>query len=110
MDSEELSLNKVGASVLQKFANEEIMTKSELDKKLDAVMNKYVDHMDRKFASLQADIDHRFKQVDFRFEQVNQRFDQVDKRFGGIDVRYNWIISLIITATIGVISIIIKIH
>lgn len=117
MNNENQTLNKIGEAVVQKFVNEEIMTKSELDQKLDAVMNKYVNHIDRKFDVLQKDIDTRFEQVDSRFAQVDARFaqvdarfDQVDKRFTQIDSRYNWIIGLIITAGISIIGVLVKLH
>ena len=84
MSNENQTLTKIGESIVQKFANEEIMTKSELDGKLDAVMEKYTRHIDTKFAiiddkfalmdnkidALRADVDKRFEQVDKRFEQV----------------------------------------
>lgn len=110
MNNENNNLNKFGEAIIQKFINEEVMTKTELNLQLDRVMGKYVEHIDHKFDVLQQDIDNRFKQIDKRFEQVDKRFEQVDKRFAQIDVRYNWIIGLIVTATIGIISIVIKLH
>ena len=59
-----ISITKIGEAILQKFVNEEIMTKSELDHKLDAVMNKYVAHINDKFTVLQRDMNHHFEQVD----------------------------------------------
>ena len=103
MSIENNGLNKFGEAIIQKFVNEEIMTKNEFSQQLDRVMGKYVEHFDQRIDSLQQDIDKRF-------EQVDRRFEQVDKRFGQIDIRYNWIIGLIITATIGIISIVLKLH
>ena len=52
INNQNQTLNKIGEAMLQKFVNEEIMTKSELDHKLDDIMNKYVAHIDSKFAVL----------------------------------------------------------
>jgi flagellar capping protein FliD len=103
INNQNQTLNKIGEAMLQKFVSEEIMTKSELDRKLDDVMNKYVAHIDGKFAMLQSDMDSRF-------EQVDKRFEQVDKRFAQIDSRYNWIIGLVITAALSIIGTVVKLH
>ena len=103
MSTENQNLSQIGEALVQKFVKEEIMTKSEFNQQLDRVMSKYTEHLDQKINLLQADIDKRFDQVDRRFEQV-------DKRFAQIDIRYNWIIGLIITATIGLAGILIKFH
>lgn len=114
------NVNKFGEAIIQKFINEEIMTKSELDQKLENVMAKYITHIDRKFEHMEQrfeQVDRKFEHIELRFEQVDRKFDQmelrfeqVDKRFSQMDVRYNWIIGLIVTATIGIISIVIKLH
>lgn len=120
MSEENSNLNKFGDAIIQKFINEEIMTKSELDQKLEKVMAKYITHMDlkfehidRKFEHIDRKFDHidrKFDHIEQRFEQVDKRFAQVDKRFAQMDIRYNWVIGLIVTATIGIISIVIKLH
>jgi hypothetical protein len=97
------TLTKIGESIVQKFANEEIMTKSELSIALDTVMEKHTRHIDAKFELMDAKIDAL--RVD-----VDKRFEQVDKRFTQIDLRYNWIIGLVITATIGIIGVLVKLH
>jgi len=65
--------------LLGKFVNEEIMTKSEFQLTIDKIMDKN-----------EANIDNKFR----IFE------DRMDRQFLKIDARYNWIIGLIITATI----------
>jgi hypothetical protein len=89
MNNDNQNLNAFGEAIINKFVNEEIMTKSELDQKLDNVMSKYVAHIDQKIDTLKHDM---------------------DKRFAQIDIRYNWIIGLIITATIGLAGVLIKLH
>ena len=96
MNNENQNLNSFGEAIIQKFVNEEIMTKSELDQKLDNVMNKYVAHIDRKF--------------DLVDKQITALKTDMDKRFEQVDLRYNWIIGLVITATIGIIGTVIKFH
>lgn len=104
------NLNSFGEAIIQKFVNEEIMTKSELDQKLDNVMNKYVAHIDRKFDL----IDSKFANIDNKFDLVDKQIkslkDDMDNRFAQIDIRYNWIIGLVVTATIGIIGTVIKFH
>ncbi len=97
-------------AIIQKFVDEEIMTKSEFTTQIDRIMGKYTDHIDRKFELVDKQIQALRNDMDTRFEQVDKRFEQVDKRFAQIDVRYNWIIGLVVTATIGIVSIVIKLH
>jgi tetrahydromethanopterin S-methyltransferase subunit G len=108
---------KITELMLEKYINEEIMTKSELDRRLDVVLNKYTQHVDAKFDILENKInakfeaiDHRFDVIDKRFELIDHRFEQVDKRFTQMDIKYNWLIGMIVTATIGIISVVIKLH
>lgn len=86
------------------------MTKSELDHKLDAVMSKYMSHLDTKFDH----IDTKFSHMESRFTQMENKFDQVDRNFAKMDGRYNWIIGLILTASLSIIGsiigIMVKIH
>lgn len=56
-------LEAIGNSVVTKFVNEELMTKSELSANLDAVMEKYTKHLDKKFEL----IDSKFKHMEGRF-------------------------------------------
>lgn len=77
------------------------MAESQLDQKLDNLMSKYVAHIDHNF-----DLVNKQSLTD----GMNKRFEQVDKRFAQIDIRYNWIIGLVITATIGIIGTVIKFH
>lgn len=110
MNNEQQTTNHLGEALIQKFVHEEIMTKTEFVQQLDRAMGKYVEHIDRKFDH----IDQKFALVDKQISalktDMDKRFEQVDKRFAQIDVRYNWIIGLIITATIGIVNIVIKIH
>lgn len=46
--------------------------------------------MDKRFESMQHNMDKRFDQVDKRFEQVDKRFDQIDKRF----IFMQWVIGV----------------
>ncbi len=87
--------SKIIDVLLDKFVKEEIMTKSELDRRLDAVMEKHEAHLDA-----------RFQQVDARFQSLESR---IDNQFLKIDHRYNWIIGLIITSAIGLGGVMIKI-
>ncbi|MFN8769270.1 MAG: hypothetical protein ACK5Z5_07490 [Neisseriaceae bacterium] len=122
---------KITELMLEKYITEEIMTKSELDRRLDAVLDKYIKHIDQKFDIFESkmnakfeSIDHRFEVIDHRFEAIDRkfeiidrkfeiidhRFEQVDKRFAQMDIKYNWLIGMIITATIGIIGIVIRLH
>ncbi|MCC2625291.1 MAG: hypothetical protein K0R14_1164 [Burkholderiales bacterium] len=71
--------SNIAGLLLGKFVNEEIMTKSELQLAIDKIMDKH-----------EASIDNKFR----IFEE------RIDRQFLKIDSRYNWIIGLIITATI----------
>ena len=42
------------------------------------------ENIDKRFISMQGDIDKRFEQVNKRFEQIDKRFEQVDQRFDTI--------------------------
>jgi tetrahydromethanopterin S-methyltransferase subunit G len=94
---------KITELMLEKYINEEIMTKSELDRRLDVVLNKYTQHVDAKFDVLE-------NKINAKFETIDHRFEQVDKRFTQMDIKYNWLIGMIVTATIGIIGIVIKLH
>lgn len=113
----ENNTTKLGEALIQKFVNEEIMTKSELDKKLDSVMKKYVEHIDVKFEHINKKFEHidvKFAHIDEKFKHIDDKFDalktDMSNRFAQIDVRYNWIIGLIITTSISVIGLVIKLH
>lgn len=41
--------DKITDLMLEKYINEESMTKSELDRILDVLLNKYTQHVDAKF-------------------------------------------------------------
>jgi peptidoglycan hydrolase CwlO-like protein len=117
MSTENQNLSHVGEAILQKFVNEEIMTKSELDLKLDTVMSKYIAHIDRKFEH----IDRKFEHIDRKFDDMERKVEHIDhrinilktdmdKRFELVDSRYRWIIGLVIMATLSILSTIIKLH
>lgn len=79
------------------------MTKSEIDRRLDVVLNKYTQPVDVKFDLFE-------NKINTKFEAIDHRFEQVDKRFAQMDIKYNWLIGMIVTATIGIIGIVIKLH
>ncbi len=126
---------KITDLILGKFVNDEIMTKSDLDRRLDEIMTRHLgmfeaklnirfDHIDRRFE----DIDRRFEDIDRRFEDIDRRFEQVDCRFGlmdakidhlelrltGIENRFRWLIGVLTTASISILfgmgGFLIKIH
>jgi hypothetical protein len=82
-------LEELGKAILTKYASEEIMTKNELDNRLDAVMDKYTKHMDKEFSEIKANF---------------------SKEFNKVDLRYNWIIGLVITSTLSALGILISIY
>ncbi len=84
---------QIGNAIINKFVNEEIMTKSELDSKLDAVMAKYTLHMDAKFDL----IDSKFNSMDTRISSIE---NEMRSNFHKVDTRYNWIIG--VTLSVGV--------
>ena len=72
---------KIADLLLEKFVSEEIMTKSEFQISIDRIMEKHEVRIDAKFQNMGA---------------------HFDKQFLKIDARYNWIIGLILTSTIGI--------
>ncbi len=79
---------RVTSLLLEKFVQEEIMTKSEFETRIDAIMEKHEARIEAKFDSMEA------------------RFD---RQFLKIDNRYNWIIGLTITSAIGICGLLFKI-
>lgn len=85
-----METNKIVDAFLNKFINEEIMTKSELDNRLDAVMQKYTKH------------------IDDRMDILDKRMDNVDKRFDAVLSNYKWILGTTLTVGAALASLIIK--
>lgn len=110
MSNEHHNLSQIGEAILQKFVNEEIMTKSELELKLDNVMSKYVAHIDRKFDNMERQVEHIDQRLNLLQTDMDKRFEQVDKRFEQVDIKYRWIIGLVVTATLSILGTIIKLH
>ncbi|MCC2626219.1 MAG: hypothetical protein K0R14_2092 [Burkholderiales bacterium] len=79
----ENNTRKFGGALIQKFVNEEIMTKAELDN----VLSKYVAHTDNRIDRLQNDMDKRFDRLQ----------TDMDKRFERVDARYNWILGTVLS-------------
>jgi len=79
---------KIADLLLEKFVNEEIMTKSEFQLAIDKIMDKHEANIDAKF-------------------QVFE--DRMDRQFLKIDGRYNWIIGITVTSVIGIVGILFKI-
>lgn len=86
--SENSLFEEMGKSVLNKFVNEEIMTKNELDNRLDIVMQKYTLHIDKKFAH----IDEKFNHMEGRFKILLT------------------VMGISIATTISLITIVLKLH
>ncbi len=101
---------KIADLLLEKFVNEEIMTKSEFQLSLDRMM-------DRHEAKITANIDAKFQtkeefqlSIDRIMEKHEVRIDakfrtletHLAQQFLKIDVRFNWIIGLVITSVIGI--------
>jgi len=70
---------QIGNAIINKFVNEELMTKSELDNRLESIMQKYTKHIDAKFNSIE---------------------NEMRSNFHKVDVRYNWIIG--VTLSVGI--------
>ncbi|MDQ5920274.1 MAG: hypothetical protein QG673_330 [Pseudomonadota bacterium] len=105
---------KITDLILEKFVNEEIMTKSELDRKLDDVMTRHLSAFEAKLNIRFDQIDKKFELIDRRFELIDSKFDHVELRLTGIENRNRWLIGILTTATIsiifGVVSFLIKTH
>jgi hypothetical protein len=89
-------LEELGKSILTKYVSEEIMTKNELDNRLEAVMGKYTKHIDKEFNEIKTNF--------------SKEFNKVSKEFSKVDVRYNWIIGLVITSSLSALGILISIY
>src|SRR6185437_11994807 len=101
--------SKIADLLLEKFVNEEIMTKSEFQLTIDKIMDRH-----------EANIRSEFKWVRSEFQEVRSEFEAVrsemrsmearfDRQFLKIDVRYNWIIGITVTSVIGIIGVLFKI-
>ena len=86
---------QIGNAIINKFVNEEIMTKSELDSRLEAIMQKYTKHMDDKFDT----IDAKFNIIDTRIGSIET---EMRSNFHKVEVRYNWIIGVTLSVGIAV--------
>ena len=122
----ENSASKVIDQLLGKFVQEEIMTKSDFEVRInammdrhearvDAIMDKHSSHIDGKFQNIDVrfqNIDVKFQNIDFKFQNVTSQIQELetrmDRQFLKIDHRYNWIIGLIITSVIGLGGIMLK--
>lgn len=80
--------SKMADLLLEKFVNEEIMTKSEFELRIDKIMDRH-----------EANIRSEMQAMEARF----------DRQFLKIDVRYNWIIGITVTSVIGIVGILFKI-
>jgi hypothetical protein len=92
--------NNITNLLLQKFVTEEIMTKSEFPSTIDRIMEKHEARFDAKFNSMEARFDAKFDSMEARF----------DRQFLKIDHRYNWIIGVVIAASISLAGLMIKLH
>ncbi|MDQ5920033.1 MAG: hypothetical protein QG673_89 [Pseudomonadota bacterium] len=119
---------KITDLILGKFVNDEIMTKSDLDRRLDEIMTRHLgmfeaklnirfDHIDRRFEDIDRrfeDIDRRFEQVDCRFGLMDAKIDHLELRLTGIENRFRWLIGVLTTASISILfgmgGFLIKIH
>lgn len=77
-----------------------MMTKTELDSRLDAVMNKYTNQIEAKF-------DEKFSNMEAQLKNMEA---QLKDYYHKTDLRYNWIIGLVITAAVSIIGIVVKLH
>jgi hypothetical protein len=82
--------------LLQKFVTEEIMTKSEFQITIDRIMEKHEARFDARFDAFRSEM-----------QSMEARFD---RQFLKIDHRYNWIIGVVIAASISLAGLIIKLH
>lgn len=84
---------QIGNAIINKFINEELMTKSELDNRLESIMQKYTKHIDAKFEHIDA-------KFDIMGTKINSIENEMRSNFHKVDVRYNWIIG--VTLSVGI--------
>ena len=78
---------RIGSLLLNKFVNEEIMTKSEFQLSIDRIMDKH-----------EISIENKFHNMENKFHNMETK----------IDHRYNWITGIVVTSVIGIIGLIFK--
>jgi hypothetical protein len=93
---------EIGELILEKFVNEEIMTKSELDRRLDVVMDKYTRHMDAKFSMIGDKFTHMQKDIDNIKTDINTSKTNEINRFR--------VILGAIGVAVAILGFIIKLH
>ena len=114
---------KMGSLLLEKFVNEEIMTKSEFQMSLDRMMDRHeakiTANINAKFQtkedfqlSIDRIMDKHEVRIDAKFDlfetKLHNMSEHFDRQFLKIDARYNWIIGLILTSTIGIVGLVSK--
>ena len=95
MVNEKDVLENLGKSIIQKFVTEEIMTRSELDIKLDSMMQKYVGHIDKKF------------------NHIDEKFNHMDEKFNHMEGRFKILLTVMgisVATTISLIALVVKLH
>ena len=85
-----------------------------MDKRFESMqhnMDKRFEQVDKRIESLQHNMDRRFEQMERRFEQVDKRFEQMDKRFDVLTLRVDrfmrWSFGLTLTVA-GIIIAVLK--
>lgn len=74
-----------------------LMVNSETESRIERAFRQQMEFLNKKFET----VDQRFEAVDRRFDTMNQRFDAVNQRF---ETMSRWMMGIIITITLSVIS------
>jgi hypothetical protein len=105
--------SKVADLLLEKFINEEIMTKSEFQLAIDKIMDRHEANIDSKFHTMEIKMQAMESRFDVQFQNVRSEMQSMesrfDRQFQKIDGRYNWIIGITVTSVIGILGILVKI-
>ena len=51
-------------------------------------INETLLRMDKRFDSLEKNLDYRFERIDKRFDKIDEKFERVDERFNKIDEKF----------------------
>ncbi|HLX53105.1 MAG TPA: hypothetical protein VKR58_04160 [Aquella sp.] len=112
--------SKMADLLLEKFVNEEIMTKSEFQLNIDKIMDRHEANIRSEFEAVRSE----FEVVHSEFKAVRSEFGaalsdvrsemrsmeaRFDRQFLKNDVRYNWVVGIIVTSVIGIVGILFKI-